>query len=192
MFVQLPKSGTIDHISHKIGSQWPPEVSEEQRHELVVQAATYSLAHGLLFLPKSASEGKPKTGKSVRPDQTLGPNSAIHAPISLFPSPFPRKQFELARKLQKAYNVLYARVAMDESFLDAVFSTINADDFIGRLWTIWKDLRNEGIEQVCFCCILFLFAQRACNYLLLLLVVAVLYLKFSRATRTTFADLLQS
>ena len=149
MSVRLADTGTNCQTVHEIATKWPPELSEEQQRELVVQASTYSLAHGLLFLPKSA--GEVEIVKSVGSNQTLGPSSAIHAPISLFPSPFPREQFELARRLQKAYNVLYARVAMNESFLDGVFSKITADDFIGRLWRIWKSLRNEGVTQVrCF------------------------------------------
>ena len=126
--------------------KWPPELSEEQRSELAIQAATYSLAHGVLHLPKLAHGAEDV--KSAKSDRTLGPSSAIHAPISLFPSPFPRELFELANRLQKAYNVLYARVAMDELFLDDIFSAIIADDFIARLWRIWKDLRGEGITQV--------------------------------------------
>jgi hypothetical protein len=73
--------------------------------------------------------------------------AAIHAPISLFPSPFPRRLFELAKRLQRIYNVLYARVTLDEEFLDSVVGA-TADDFILRLWTIWRRLRAEGLVQV--------------------------------------------
>ena len=146
MFRRLAQDAKTNGLKPQSVLKWPPKLSEEQRRELAIQAATYSLAHGMLLIPKPA-HGEEDI-KSAKSDQTLGPSSAIHAPVSLFPSPFPREHFELAKRLQKAYNVLYARVAMDELFLDGIFSVIIADDFIARLWKIWKDLRGEGMTQV--------------------------------------------
>lgn len=41
---------------------------------------------------------------------------------------------------------------MDEEFLDNVMGTDHGvgkvDDFIGQLWTGWKQLRDEGLAQV--------------------------------------------
>ena len=55
-------------------------------------------------------------------------------------------------KLQKIYNVLYARVASDEAFLDRILSVDTGvgkvDEFVGSLWRIWKDVRTEGLVQV--------------------------------------------
>ncbi len=118
--------------------QWPPEVSDQQREALAVLATTYALAHGLIYLPPA----------QVQPP---APTSAIHAPLALFPSPFPRQQFELAKRLQSEYNVLYARVAMDEEFLDRVMGEEGVgrvDEFTGQLWRIWRSLRDQGIHQV--------------------------------------------
>ncbi|KAI0780868.1 glutathione synthase [Trametes elegans] len=118
--------------------QWPPEVTDEQRDTLTLLAATYALTHGLVYLPPA----------DVQPPV---PTSAIHAPLALFPSPFPRAQFELAQRLQKTYNTLYARVALDEDFLDRVMGAEQgvgrADKFTGELWRIWKRLRDQGINQ---------------------------------------------
>ncbi|KAI0362179.1 glutathione synthase [Trametes cingulata] len=118
--------------------QWPPDVTDEQREALTLLATTYALSHGLVYLPPA----------DVQPPV---PTSAIHAPLALFPSPFPRKQFELARELQRSYNVLYARVAMDEDFLDRVMGAEagvgRVDEFTGQLWRIWKRLRDQGITQ---------------------------------------------
>ena len=119
--------------------QWPAAITEDQRDALTLLATTYALSHGLIYLPPA----------DVQPP---APTSAIHAPIALFPSPFPRAQFELARKLQRKYNVLYARVAMDEAFLDRVMGAEwgvgRVAEFSGQLWRIWKRLREEGIAQV--------------------------------------------
>ena len=119
--------------------QWPPEITDEQRSALTLLATTYALSHGLVYLPPA----------DVQPPV---PTSAIHAPLALFPSPFPRKQFELAKRLQRKYNVLYARVAMDEEFLDRVMGAEQGvgrvDEFTGQLWRLWKRLRDQGIKQV--------------------------------------------
>ncbi|KAH9946065.1 glutathione synthase [Epithele typhae] len=115
-----------------------PEITSEQRESLTLLATTYALSHGLVYLPPA----------DVQP---AAPTSTIHAPLALFPSPFPRKQFEHARELQSAYNVLYARVAMDEAFLDRVMGAEEGvgrvDEFTGELWKIWRRLRDEGTQQ---------------------------------------------
>jgi len=117
-------------------SHWPPELSEEDLHSLTLLATTYALSHGLLYLP--LTDSPPPT-----------PTSAIHAPITLFPTPFPRHLFENAIKLQAACNVLYARVATDEKFLDQIMGAEEgvgkADDFVGTLWKGWK---KYGTAQV--------------------------------------------
>lgn len=120
--------------------QWPPEVTDEQREALTLLATTYALSHGLVYLPPTDGAQPP------------APTSVIHAPLALFPSPFPRRQFELARSLQSRYNKTYARIAMAEDFLDAVMGAQvgvgRVDEFTGQLWRIWKRLRSEGITQV--------------------------------------------
>ncbi|PFH54004.1 hypothetical protein AMATHDRAFT_78746 [Amanita thiersii Skay4041] len=119
-------------------SLWPPNLSPTQLETLTLQATTYAFAHGLLYLP------------SIYP-QPPAPNSAIHAPISLFPSPFPNKLFLQAKRFQRIYNVLYSRIAMDEEFLDQVMGAETGvgrvDDFIGQLWKGWKQLREQGLVQ---------------------------------------------
>lgn len=126
---------------------WPPEISEEHLQDLSLQATTYALAHGLLYLP---------------PATTLPPipSSAIHAPFALFPTPFPRKLFNHAQSLQRIYNALYARVASDQQFLDNILNADTAvgrvDTFVGELWKIWKEVREEGfaqVRQIVGCCI---------------------------------------
>lgn len=120
-------------------SEWPPQISDSQLAELHLLAATYALSHGLLYLPVNGG--------------TATPTSAIHAPLSLFPSPFPRRIFHLAQRLQSTYNILYARIAMDDAFLDQVMGSEHGvgqvDDFVGNLWSGWKSLRDKGLSKVC-------------------------------------------
>ncbi|KAJ7074207.1 glutathione synthase [Mycena amicta] len=120
-------------------SSWPPTLPETELDSLTLLATTYALSHSLLYLP-------PAHGP-----QPHIPAAAIHAPISLFPSPLPRRLFELARRLQSTYNLLYARIATDVEFLDRVMGAVDGvgkvDDFVGQLWTGWKKLRDEGLVQ---------------------------------------------
>ncbi|KAH8082442.1 glutathione synthase [Cristinia sonorae] len=120
--------------------QWPPDITESEAETLTLLATTYALSHGLVYLPVA----------SIQPP---APTSSIHAPLSLFPSPIPRNQFEKARRLQNTYNVLYARVATDVEFLDRVMGEEQGvgqvDEFTGQLWRQWKRLRSReaGIVQ---------------------------------------------
>ncbi|KAI6140616.1 glutathione synthase [Pisolithus tinctorius] len=119
-------------------SQWPPSLTDDQIGALTQHATTYALSHGLTYLPPSAT-------------QPPSPSSVIHAPISLLPSPIPRSLFERAQQLQSSYNILYARVAMDDDFLDKVMGAVEgvgkADEFVGTLWRGWKAIRDAGIVQ---------------------------------------------
>lgn len=120
-------------------SNWPPTLSRAQLDDLTLQAASNAYDTGLLYLP------------SIQPVPPIPPY-VTHAPISLFPSLFPRHLFELARRLQPTYHVLYARVAQDVEFLDRVMGAEEGvgkvDDFTGQLWKGWKQLRDEGMVQV--------------------------------------------
>ncbi|KAF9068612.1 hypothetical protein BDP27DRAFT_1327004 [Rhodocollybia butyracea] len=118
-------------------TQWPPHITERDRETLQFRAASYALAHGLLYLPVGAPAAVP--------------TSAIHAPISLFPTPFPRERFQQAQRLQPLYNTLYSRIAMDDQFLDRVMGAEQGvgqvDEFTGHLWRGWRDIRRKGLVQ---------------------------------------------
>ena len=120
-------------------ASWPPALSNAQLEALTLYATTYALSHGLLYLPPAER-------------QPTVPSAAIHAPVSLFPSPVPRALFEHGRRIQRIYNTLYARIAMDDEFLDDIMvaekGVGKVDDFIGQLWTGWKRLRDAGLVQV--------------------------------------------
>ena len=121
---------------------WPPTLTEAQLEALTRLATTYALSHGLVYLP-------------VAPTQPPAPTSTIHAPLALLPAPFPRRLFAHAQRIQRIYNVLYARVAMDEAFLDRVMGEAEGvgrvDEFTGQLWRRWRRLRDEGVPRVCGC-----------------------------------------
>ena len=122
-------------------THWPPDATQEQLDQLTLLATTWALSHSLIYLPPFTPEKPPPPV----------PESAVHAPLSLFPAPIPRQLFEKALALQPAYNILYARVALDTTFLDDVMGSggvADVDDFSSALWTAWKRLRDEGVPPV--------------------------------------------
>jgi glutathione synthase len=122
-------------------TSWPPDVATEELEQLTLLATAYALSHSILYLPPVSPEKPPPPA----------PDSAILAPISLIPTPIPRHLFARALTLQRAYNTLYARVALDTSFLDHVMGpggVADVDDFTSALWSAWKKLRDEGVSPV--------------------------------------------
>ena len=71
---------------------------------------------------------------------------ALHfAPFMLFPSPFPRDEYDKAVSLQVVINELMHKVAHDYNFLrDSLKHTVEVDAFTGRLWKIYQTICDEG------------------------------------------------
>lgn len=113
---------------------WPPQLPDDQLIHLQRLSTLYSLSHSFCHLPPNS------------PDP---PTQTYAAPLSLFPSPFPRHLFENACELQTVYNALYARIALDWKFLDKVMEkVVEVDMFQAELWYGWKRIRDE-LVQVC-------------------------------------------
>ncbi|XP_055508707.1 glutathione synthetase-like [Leucoraja erinacea] len=79
------------------------------------------------------------------------PNSSEtinYAPFTLFPSPVPTRLFTQAFEVQQDFNVLVDKISMDSEFLkQALASTIEADGFTARLFSIHSQVLEEGITQ---------------------------------------------
>lgn len=91
--------------------EYPPELNDEQREYLLSNLKDWSIAHGL----------------AVRPAPTYVPTDtdpsgalATTAPVTLFPSLFPRVCFEQAKSVAEAYNELYSAIASDEAWLKEI------------------------------------------------------------------------
>ena len=80
---------------------WPPALSPEHAQFLQTEINDWAAAHGLAVRPR------PEWGL----DENIAKASCTTAPVTLFPSLFPRRQYEQARGIQKSYNELYARIA---------------------------------------------------------------------------------
>ncbi|KAI8817461.1 glutathione synthase [Fimicolochytrium jonesii] len=115
----------------------PSTLSDADLADLRDHAVDWALAHGLVIRAPPTST----TPTSNIPLTT-------HAPFALFPSPFPRKAFEFAVKIQPLFNQLVESVARDRGFLEETMESLSkVDDFTGRLYAIYKHVNSEGIQQ---------------------------------------------
>lgn len=90
------------------GGAYPPQLKAEEQQHLIDTIKDWSIANGL----------------AIRPPPTVIPTevdpagiTAVNAPVTVFPSPFPRVCFEQGKVVQKSYNELYAAVSRDEEFI---------------------------------------------------------------------------
>ena len=92
-------------------SGYPPDVPDEQLVYLVAFVKNWTAQHGLAVRPSSSNKSE-----DSNPNHVL----ATNAPVTLFPSPFPRTCFETAKSLQTVYNELYAAIANSEAWLESI------------------------------------------------------------------------
>lgn len=92
-------------------SDYPPTLIEEQHEFLLSTIRDWSILNGLAVRPSLSF-----IPQSVDSSRCL----AVTAPVTLFPSLFPRSCFTEARAIQEAYNELYAAIARDEKWLSEI------------------------------------------------------------------------
>ena len=88
---------------------YPPRLSNQQEQYILTTMKDWSIQHGLAVRPSSSFV----TG-STDPNGVL----ASTAPVTLFPSPFPRRSFRQGNELQKEYNRLYAAISNNEEWIE--------------------------------------------------------------------------
>ncbi|KAI4267599.1 MAG: hypothetical protein L6R38_008186 [Xanthoria sp. 2 TBL-2021] len=126
-------------MAASIYPDFPPKTTLEQQEYLLSNINHWSILNGLAVRP-SASLLSTSTDLS----RTL----ATTAPVTLYPSLFPRTCFDEARAIQKAYNELYAAIARDRDWLKQIVERlIEVDDFIAKLWSVHLEVENEGYVQ---------------------------------------------
>lgn len=87
-------------------------------------------------------------GACMRAKDKFDPDVLQFAPFVLIPSPFPRKEFEMALYLQPILNELMHRVAHDDDFLRTTLEkTIQVDPFTAQLFKIYETVQKEGVRQ---------------------------------------------
>ncbi|CAG7982550.1 unnamed protein product [Penicillium salamii] len=126
-------------MTQSIYSNYPPELSAAQQKFLVTAVKDWAIQNGL----------------AVRPSPAIVPTGtdqngvlATNAPVTLFPSPFPRTCFDEATALQEIYNELYASITCNEEWLgDIVKGLIEVDDFVANLWKVHLAVKKDGYVQ---------------------------------------------
>ena len=91
--------------------EYPPELNDEQREYILSNLKDWSIAHGLAVRPAPTY---------VSMEQDPSGALATTAPVTLFPSLFPRVSFEQAQSVVQAYNELYSAIASDEAWLKEI------------------------------------------------------------------------
>ena len=91
--------------------QYPPSLSQAQQDFIISQIKDWSILNGLAVRPAASF-----VPRELDPSRSL----AVTAPVTLFPSLFPRKCFAEARSIQEAYDQLYAAIAADEEWLGGI------------------------------------------------------------------------
>jgi hypothetical protein len=90
---------------------YPPELTPEQNTYLTTLIKEWSTSHGLMVRPAP---------NFIAEDNDRQQALATTAPVTMFPSLFPRECYHEALMIQTAYNELYANVARDEEWLGKV------------------------------------------------------------------------
>lgn len=75
-------------------------------------------------------------------------NRFRHIPVTLFPSPFPKEHFLIAKSMQQEINTLFLRISSDHSFLiKSLEQTCAVDPFIEKLVSILQLARKYEFTQ---------------------------------------------
>jgi hypothetical protein len=98
-------------MASNIEQRYPPDLTAAESEQLLSSIKDWSIANGLAVRPLVSI-----VSVELDPRGIL----ATTAPVTLFPSPFPRVCFTQAKSIQRAYNQLYASIAQDEAFLEDI------------------------------------------------------------------------
>jgi glutathione synthase len=98
-------------MSSSLHENYPPRLSSDEEHYLLTNLKDWSIAHGLAVRPAPSF---------ITSSQDPAGVLAATAPVTLFPSLFPRGCFEEGLALQTVYNELYSAIARDEEWLKGI------------------------------------------------------------------------
>lgn len=111
----------------------PLPVCREELEELVEKAKDWALMHGACMRSKT----------------NFNRDALLFAPFVLFPTAFPRQEFNKAVEIQPILNELMHKVAHNPEFLrESLKETVQVDEFTARLFKIYQTVLCEGIAQV--------------------------------------------
>lgn len=137
---------------YDIYDTYPPSLAPDQKEYLVRTVSDWCIQHGLSVRPSPTF-----VSEEVNPHRVL----ATNAPVTLFPSPFPKSCFQHAQQLQQVYNELYATIADDEEWLETILkeyvtfqnllvtcssANFQLDDSIGKPCCVFS---NIVVQLIC-------------------------------------------
>lgn len=110
-----------------------PQRTETQVRDLIFAATQFGLANGLLMYPPA-------------PYNDYAPTLA---PVTLYPTPFPREEYERSLAVAPLYNKLYAGVVAQKQWLLDIIKELSTSDkdFTGRLLECYERALANGIPQ---------------------------------------------
>lgn len=113
----------------------PVPLPKKELEELIDKSKDWALMHG------ACMRSKTNFNKDV----------LQFAPFILFPSAFPRQEFNKAVDIQPILNELMHKVAHNADFLKvSLKETIQVDNFTAELFRIFEIIQEEGVTQVIF------------------------------------------
>jgi glutathione synthase len=93
--------------------EYPPKLNHDGQAFALTSLKDWSIAHGLAVRPAPSF-----ISEQNDPEMVL----ATTAPVTIFPSLFPRSCFEQGLEIQKAYNKLYSAIARDVGWLRPIIT----------------------------------------------------------------------
>lgn len=96
-------------------------LTEEQLIILKDAALDFALSHGLVVRPPSTPLSKDD------PHHATLSTGVINAPVSLFPTPFPKRAFHDAVQIQPLFNQLVHDISEDDAFLKEIMERYGQD-----------------------------------------------------------------
>lgn len=112
-----------------------PELSDEViKNDLLPEIYQWSLSNGLTMYPPNFQS-----------------ETVSMAPTTVFPTPVPKKSFQYAVSVARAYNELYSNVSRngEDNWLTTESSKLAKFDpeFTGKLWSLYQRVVKEGSNQ---------------------------------------------
>jgi glutathione synthase len=100
--------------------KWPPTLAKKELLVLAEHAITRAQANGALIKCPETEQIEPSSELNIVKISGLGV-LVSHAPMSLFPSPFPKSCYDEAVRLQPLFNALVHKISKDAVYLDKIF-----------------------------------------------------------------------
>ncbi|KAM5456319.1 Glutathione synthetase [Microsporum audouinii] len=139
LITYIAQGQTFALLSMDLSTSYPPELSPEQKQHLVATIKDWCIHHGLTVRPP------PAFIQGVTDPQGV---LATNAPVTLFPSLFPRPGYESAVSVQTTYNQLYASITGNVEWLGGIIEElVDVDDFVAGLWKVHLAVKSEGYVQ---------------------------------------------